>query len=186
MSRFEISNTIFLGAFRSYSSFVFKVFMVFCFHSDPDVSIITGHLTETFGKSQDGIFKDIQLGDCLSSIAKGSAASNTAVISFKPVEGDVETIEEISFAELHLRVMKLASVLKESLSLSLQRRKADVNTVDAQSKTNVAIYLNAGINRVYIQVRKCYHKIFINIYNFLLLNNLLCLIYPYLKMNFHS
>ncbi|VUZ57044.1 unnamed protein product, partial [Hymenolepis diminuta] len=126
---------------------------------DPDVSIITGHLTETFGKSQDGIFKDIQLGDCLSSIAKGSAASNTAVISFKPVEGDVETIEEISFAELHSRVMKLASVLKESLSLGLKQRKADVNTVDAQSKTNVATYLNAGINRVYIQLACMYLRL---------------------------
>nr|CDS26015.1 AMP dependent ligase [Hymenolepis microstoma] len=125
----------------------------------PSGSIITGHLTETFAKSLDGLFKEVQLGDCLSGIAEGSAAQNTAVISFKPMEGSVETIEEISFAELQSRVMKLAFILKELLSPSLQQRKVDLETADSQSKTFVVAYINAGINRVYIQLACMYLRL---------------------------
>lgn len=125
---------------------------IFCYYQDTESSILSGHLTEKFSESQDGVFKDIQLGDRLSSISSGKAATKVAVISFKFIEDNLESAEEISFADLQKKVVRLTSVLRESLLPCLQQHNVDLSSGAEQGRVTVATYITTGINRVYIQV----------------------------------
>ncbi|KAM7542828.1 hypothetical protein Aperf_G00000001682 [Anoplocephala perfoliata] len=133
-----------------------SAYLKIIFLQPTESSIITGYLTDEFAKSQNGFFKDIQLGDCLSNIASGKAATTVAIISFKFMEDKLESVEEISFVDLHKKVVRLASVMRGNLLPHLQQQNVDLNSEVEQGRTTVAAYITTGINRVYIQLA-CMH-----------------------------
>lgn len=83
---------------------------------------------------------------------KVNADSTTAVISFQAVKNEVGTVTRLSVADLRTTVDKLASILRERLMPLLQQRGVDLTSEIEQSRTFLATYITAGINRVLLQV----------------------------------
>ena len=113
-------------------------------------SIIAGHLTEAFVNS-DGVLTDPQLGDYLLNMKAGDTSA-TAVISFLAEDNCIKDLWRISFANLRTVAIGLAAVIKEKLTPLMQSRGSVFDSEEAQGKTFIALYINAGINRVFFQV----------------------------------